>query len=162
MKAGTIITRSLPVWGWAALAASWGVAVGGVVYYATGGSSKPAGSPSTGGTVTNPGASTQPGQAAGMTVAGNQAIVTASQNALAYVAGTGKVAGLTYTAPATPGNATDPGFVAALVVFQKWQNSSQGGGGYTAPGATSPTKLNEVGTLDFATVAAVLSAAATM
>jgi hypothetical protein len=153
----------LPVWGWAALAAASAVAVGGIAYASSGGASTPAsgsagsaGSTSTGGTVTNPGASTTPGATAGMTVAGNAAIVNASQNALALVASSGKVPGLSYSA-ANDSNAASPAFVAALIVFQKWQNSR---GGYTPPGG-SPVQLNTAGTLDYATVAAVLTAAST-
>jgi hypothetical protein len=147
---------NLPMWGWIAVAAGAAAAVGGIAYAASGGAATAAsGSASTGGTNTNPTGTTQPAQAAGMTVAGNAAIITASQNALMIVAASNKVPMLNYSGPAN-GNATDPTFVAALQVFQHWQNQQ---GGFTAPGSSKAVQLNTNGVLDFDTVAAVLTAA---
>jgi hypothetical protein len=147
-------------WGWIAGIVGGGVVVAGAAYAATGGGSQPAAvasKPAGSGTVTNPTGTTTPGQTAGIGPAANVAIVTASQNGLAILAATGKVPGLTYTVGPTGGNgnATDPAFVAALQIFQKWENAK---GGYTPPGGTA-TQLNTNGVLDFATVAAVLSEA---
>ncbi len=137
----------LPVWGWALAAAAGAVAVGGIAYAASGGAATPASGAAGGAGTINKGPTQGAVGAVATTPVTDSTIVNATQNALALVASNGKVPGLSYTSPSN-GNAADPAFVAALVVFQKWQNAQ---GGYS---------LNTAGTLDYATVAAVTTQAA--
>jgi pyruvate/2-oxoglutarate dehydrogenase complex dihydrolipoamide acyltransferase (E2) component len=152
----------IPQWAWIAGLIGGTAAVAGVAYAASGGATKPAtpAAPAT----TNPAAAAAAAAttAAATTVVTDSTVITASQNALALVSTKGTVPGLSYSVPATGGSgvASDPAFVAALAVFQRWQNSK---GGFkptvNATASTTTMQLNTAGTLDYLTVAALLTAA---